>query len=151
MSSSKVCEALVTYKSKHNQNSHPNSSVLDWAFRLVGEKYKREIKELVHVENGWQFSAVHASAQKIEGFKIEEMAAQIEKMVPKFWELLDNLLSAKKKQAINPGNTQDDLDYWNHFGDLDLEGIILSLTDDALAQERRLLARRKAIISIVST
>ena len=141
-SSSKICEALVTYKSKHNQDSDPHSSVLDWAFKLVGEKYRREIKELVHVENGWQFNAAHASAKKIEGFKIEEMAAQMEEMAPKIWELLDDLLSAKnnKQKQIDPGNGQDDSDYWNHFGDLDLEGIILLLTDDASARERRLLA-----------
>ena len=150
-SSSKICEALVTYKSKYNHEWDPNISVLDWAFRLVGERYKKEIKELVHVDNGWQFSAAHALAKKIEGFKIEEMAAQMEKMVPKIWEPLDDLLSAKKKQAIDPGDTQDDLDYWNHFGDLYLEGIILLLTNDTSARERRLLARRKAIISIVST
>ena len=50
--------------------------MLDWAFRLVGEKYKREIKELVHVEDGWQFSAAHASANKIEGFKMVNVSQE---------------------------------------------------------------------------
>ena len=54
------------------------------AHDLMMQRYKDEMKELLKVEHGWQFNALHASADQIDEFRIEDsdMASTMEQRGP---------------------------------------------------------------------
>ncbi|KAG1857237.1 hypothetical protein C8R48DRAFT_749020 [Suillus tomentosus] len=62
-------------------------------FRRSPRNCAREVQKLAKVDNAWQFSALHANAEKIECFCIEDMAMEIEAEAPVLWGLLDAVLS----------------------------------------------------------
>jgi hypothetical protein len=136
------------------------------AHNLMRQRYKDEIRELLKVEHGWQFNALHASADQIDQFRIEEMASSMEKCSPYLWSLLGQLLSSadsaqckmerlglesldslQNNSDANQNSEDDDL--WDQLGDLDLEAIIETLTDSPVEKEQRRITRRKAILAIV--
>jgi hypothetical protein len=136
------------------------------ADNLMKERYnlKDEIRELLKEEHGWQFNALHASADQIDQFRIEEMASNMEQRSPYLWSLLGQLLSsaqskmggASKFKAAASSESQDEAnqsseedDLWDQLGDLDLEAIIETLTDSPVEQKQRRITRRKAILAIV--
>jgi hypothetical protein len=132
------------------------------AHNLMRQRYKDEIRELLKAEHGWQFNALHASADQIDQFRVEEIASSMEKRSPYIWSLLGQLLSSaqcemgvfesKDASLQNDSeanqNSEDD-DLWDQLGDLDLEEIIETLTDSPVEQEQRRITRRKAILAIV--
>ncbi|KAH7917212.1 hypothetical protein BV22DRAFT_978464, partial [Leucogyrophana mollusca] len=75
---------------------HPSAygKVLNWASEVVKAECAREVRELVKVQSGWHFSALHASADQMEEFQIGELAAEMGARAPQLWDLLDVLLSA---------------------------------------------------------
>jgi len=79
---------------------------------------------------------------------------------PWLWDLLELLMSATKvggrkiedETEMNTGaDGGGDSKYWDHFSDLDLEGIIEKIIDDPAARIRRNIARQEAIIKVVSS
>ncbi|KAF8240352.1 hypothetical protein L208DRAFT_1374386 [Tricholoma matsutake] len=132
---------------------------LQWVHESAEKQYQSEIQELVKMKNGWQFNALHASAEQIEMFQIEVMAEKMESLAPHLWVLLDKLLSAtgtgesKNRAAAGTGceilQETDDADYWDSFDEIDLQGVIEEFGDIPQTHEQKRLARRKAIISIV--
>ncbi|KAG1774446.1 hypothetical protein EV702DRAFT_931209, partial [Suillus placidus] len=70
------------------------TALLEWARTTINADCAREVQKLAKVDNRWQFSALHAKAEQIECFCIEEMATEIEAEAPVLWGLLDAVLSA---------------------------------------------------------
>lgn len=79
---------------------------------------------------------------------------------PWLWDLLELLMSATKvggrkvehetemnTRVLNDGG---DSEYWDHFADLDLKGIIEKIVDDLGACVHRNIARQEAIIQVIS-
>jgi hypothetical protein len=132
------------------------------AHNLMRQRYKDEIRELLKVEHSWQFNALHASANQIDQFRIEDMASSMERQSHYLWSLLGQLLSSAQSEMggasksevsslhndANQDSEEDDL--WDQLGDLDLEAIIETLTDSPVEQEQRKITGRKAILEIVS-
>ncbi|KAH7904953.1 hypothetical protein BJ138DRAFT_1138408 [Hygrophoropsis aurantiaca] len=88
-----IVHAFFLHKSSH-------SKILDWANDII--------RELVKVENGWHFSALHAKAEQIETFCIGEMAMEIEAGAPRLWGLLDRkvvVISILKKSTNQKANS----------------------------------------------
>ncbi|EPQ50063.1 hypothetical protein GLOTRDRAFT_51073 [Gloeophyllum trabeum ATCC 11539] len=77
------------------QNKLFSGPLLSWAHKVSREHHAHTVKQLVLPENGWHFSALHASAEKLENFRIEDMAKGLEKLAPELWLLLDALLCNK--------------------------------------------------------
>ncbi|KAG2046075.1 hypothetical protein BDR06DRAFT_862594, partial [Suillus hirtellus] len=75
------------------QHQNLYNPLIGWAKDAISTECAREVRELTKVENGSHFSAVHAKAEQIEGFKIDDMALQITGEAPMLWALLDSLLS----------------------------------------------------------
>ena len=69
---------------------HPKSSksALTWANDLMKSRYAASVRELANKENRWHFGALHASAQKLQEFRIEDMAQKMEELAPELWDLL---------------------------------------------------------------
>jgi hypothetical protein len=65
----------------------------------VGKDCAREVRKLAKIDIGWQFSVLHAKAEQIECFRIEEMAMEIEAEAPVLWGLLDAVLSAGRART----------------------------------------------------
>ncbi|KAH7924642.1 hypothetical protein BV22DRAFT_1129691 [Leucogyrophana mollusca] len=148
-----IVHAFSLHKSSH-------SKLLDWASDAVKEECAGEIRELVKVESGWHFSALHAKSEQIENFRIEEMALKIEADAPRLWALLDVLLSArmtKKAQVKSGGDVvmsggvpeeweSEDSEYWAQVDDL--EGIIDGITGNQVSRAAKLDFRRQALITL---
>ncbi|KAG1821646.1 uncharacterized protein BJ212DRAFT_1332695, partial [Suillus subaureus] len=72
----------------------------------------REVRKLAKVDNGWQFSALHAKAEQIECFRIEEMTTEIEAEAPVLWGLFDAVLSAGRVRTTTSTERQDVSKEW---------------------------------------
>ncbi|KAG2106482.1 hypothetical protein BD769DRAFT_1630715 [Suillus cothurnatus] len=90
-----LSQFLVTILTVPQFANHP--AVVDL---LANIECAREVQELAKVENGSHFSALHAKAEQIGGFKIDDMALQIVGEAPMLWALLDSLLSARALQKV---------------------------------------------------
>ncbi|PSS11000.1 hypothetical protein PHLCEN_2v3351 [Hermanssonia centrifuga] len=81
---------------------HPKSLIKSWAQEAYAGSLTREVKDLTKKENGWHFGALRASAEQIEGFKIEKMSKEMQKLAPGLWALLDIFLSANTTKRKRP-------------------------------------------------
>lgn len=45
-----------------------------WAHEHMKQQYHQSARRLAHKQNGWHFSALHATAEQFEEFRIEDMA-----------------------------------------------------------------------------
>ncbi|KAF8214387.1 hypothetical protein K438DRAFT_2149740 [Mycena galopus ATCC 62051] len=83
---------------------HPKSSesVLHWANSLIKGQYAQAIKDLVDKENGWHFVPTRAAMEKLEVFRIEDMARDMKAIAPQLWDLIGLLLSADKQASNMP-------------------------------------------------
>ncbi|KAJ7810658.1 hypothetical protein B0H13DRAFT_1667395 [Mycena leptocephala] len=81
--------------------AHPKSSkpVLHWANSLIKTKYAEAIRNLARKENGWHFVPPRAAMEKLEEFRIEDMAREMKDLSPDLWDLIGLLLSADKQSA----------------------------------------------------
>lgn len=131
-----------------------------WARQTTTHMYLKEIRLLTNKDNGWHFSAVHASTDQIEGFHLNEMVACMQELAPSLWELLDNLFRVtttqlyKRKRIIEdtqtytviPPITDAEEIYWNEI-DGSLEANVSRPEEGA----RETMAQRyKALLSVVS-
>ena len=58
----------------HPLAQHP---ITQWAHDLVNRSFARSLRDLSRIDNGWHFSAVNASVQQINDFRIEDMARHL--------------------------------------------------------------------------
>ncbi|KAF8868756.1 hypothetical protein BD779DRAFT_1459301 [Infundibulicybe gibba] len=139
-------------------------SACKWVENWIKKEFDMEVENMLSREKGWQFKAVHASAQQIERFQIEEMAEKMAKHAPKVWGVLGSLVSDQRSLArgnktnIQDGSREDRMevddpeddieDYWSSFDTVDLEGIIESLTATPLIKQNLKEKRRNSIIQI---
>ncbi|KAJ6586746.1 hypothetical protein B0H10DRAFT_1925747 [Mycena sp. CBHHK59/15] len=123
--------------------AHPKSSepVLLWANSLIKGRYGQAIRKLARKENGWHFVPTRAEVEKLEEFRIEDMAREMKDLSPELWDLIGLLLSADK-QSHEPENDATDMDV-----DVDDD----NLPKDPRSKAERKAERRDALITIVSS
>lgn len=128
--------------------------VVNTAIRNTEERlYSRELQALTRIETGWHFSALHATADQIEDFHLEDMATQMEAIAPTLWRLLDVLVlvNASKKRALPKENEvldEDEEGYWDALDGLEDENLI-SRSGSGVATRRasrRVVEKRRADI-----
>ncbi|KAG2753217.1 hypothetical protein P692DRAFT_20829322 [Suillus brevipes Sb2] len=83
------------------------TALLEWARTTVNMDCAREVRKLAKIDNGWQFDALHAKAEQIECFRIEEMAMEIEAEAPVLWGLLDAVLSAGRARTTTSAEKEN--------------------------------------------
>jgi hypothetical protein len=88
-----------------SQQPDAEKSALSWASNAIKKKYLSEMKSLVKNQE-WQFNASHASAEKLDNFRIEGMALAMKGLAPDVWAMLDLLLMGDRK-AFETGSTAD--------------------------------------------
>lgn len=78
---------------------HPTSSslALAWAHKTIKYVYSKAIANLSRKENGWHFSALHASAKQLTTFNINKMADEMYRLEPELWELVEMMLTGDSK------------------------------------------------------
>ena len=79
-------------------HSSSKDHVFAWASTTMKEMYSKSIKLLVSGEE-WQFNLSKTSAKELEGFRIEDMAADMKTLAPELWMLLDLLLLGDWRQS----------------------------------------------------
>ncbi|KAJ7827556.1 hypothetical protein B0H13DRAFT_2373776 [Mycena leptocephala] len=118
--------------------THPKSSepVLHWANTLIKGKYAEAIRNLAQKENGWHFVPTRAAMDKLEEFRIEDMAREMKELSPALWDLIGLLLSADKqsREEEEPMETDGDND---------------DLPKDPKSKAQKLAERREALIKKV--
>jgi len=131
--------------------------ISDWAHSVVQMQYAQELHDLGSGENEWQFKALHASPEQIEGFQIDHIACEIEQKASRLWGLLDALLlnarEPKPSRMVVMEATGDvdeegqESEYWNQVDDV--KGIIEGITGTHVTRVGCLTFRRSAIIKLV--
>lgn len=130
-----------------------------WAHEHMKQQYHQSARRLAHKQNGWHFSALHATAEQFEEFRIEDMAKDFRDLEPRLWDLAGYLLSGEDADTIaaesggEGKSAMNEDDYFAAFGD---DGIFAS-TDAAHPGEkpetrraRLLKERQRSLRSIVS-
>ncbi|KAJ7169358.1 hypothetical protein C8R43DRAFT_1121232 [Mycena crocata] len=119
--------------------AHPKSSnsVLHWANSIVKGKYAQAIRDLVDKDNGWHFVPTRAAMEKLEIFRIEDMARDMKAIAPQLWDLIGLLLSADKQasnlsEVVDPMDTDQDDD----------------LPEDPKSKVEKLAERQEALLVI---
>ena len=79
---------------KHKKTSPEAAKRASEALHLI---YAAEIEHLVDIKSEWHFSALRALPQDVDGFQMQELAADIDRKAPMLSALLGVLLSARKK------------------------------------------------------
>ena len=85
---------LVYVLLKHKRTSLEAPKCASEALHLV---YAAKIEHLVDIKSEWHFSALRALPQDIDGFQMQELAADIDQKAPMLSALLNVLLSAWKR------------------------------------------------------
>lgn len=67
-------------------------SVLDKMTNVINSRYYDEVMALTDNDTGWHFSALHTTADQLEGFVLEEMGSKMRKLAPRLWAFLDALV-----------------------------------------------------------
>jgi hypothetical protein len=156
LNGAKICDLI------HNTTPPPPSQnepsvVTTWAINTSIEYFQKELRDFMQTATDWRFSATHATAQKIEDFKIENMAKSIKSDAPHIWTMFSGLLRAKtKNKPANEVNSKpNDLEEDENWGDLDgvdLGGFIDLITNDSEGSSREMhkLKRKDTLITVVS-
>ncbi|KAG1721899.1 uncharacterized protein EDB91DRAFT_1064206 [Suillus paluster] len=63
-------------------------------------------------ETGWKFSALNASSDQLEDFKLEDMARDMQSLAPELWGMLGDVLSASGQTTEVICDDADDEEYW---------------------------------------
>lgn len=73
--------------------------------------YKAGIQDLVDIDTGWHFHAVHAEPTQLEDFHLEQMADQMQETAPTVWRVFDELLvGARDKKGRKREDAPMDVD-----------------------------------------
>ncbi|KAG2060973.1 hypothetical protein BDR06DRAFT_979247 [Suillus hirtellus] len=120
--------------------------LLEWARTTINADCAREVQKLTKVDNAWQFSMLHANAEKIECFCIEDMAMEIEAEAPMLWGLLDAVLSMghartttnAEKENLSKELKVKESEYWCQVDDLEV--VVVSLLTKSVNQKANTLS-----------
>ena len=85
---------LVYALLKHKKTPPEAPKCASKALHLV---YAAEIELLVNIKSEWHFSALRAIPQDVDGFQMQELAADIDQKAPMLSVLFSVLLSAQKR------------------------------------------------------
>ncbi|KAJ7019237.1 hypothetical protein C8F04DRAFT_1323987 [Mycena alexandri] len=117
---------------------HPKSSqpVLQWANSMIKGQYARAICDLADKDNGWHFVPTRAGTEKLEEFRIEDMARDMKRLSPQLWDLIGLLLTAdaESREEEMPMETDDSDDN--------------GLPEDPKSKAEKLAERRDALLKI---
>lgn len=69
--------------------------VQQWAHQSIKTHYYRSARALTRKENGWHFGASHISPEQVLNFRIEDMAADMQRIAPDLWDLISYLVSGE--------------------------------------------------------
>ncbi|THU94764.1 hypothetical protein K435DRAFT_860227 [Dendrothele bispora CBS 962.96] len=89
----RVEEVLDVWK----QSPGFSNVTIDWARKLMMEKYAEQILTLVSSASGLRFSASNATEERFSNIDIDSIAADMRKHAPDLWDLLGILLDADPK------------------------------------------------------
>ena len=92
-----------------SQQPKAQNPALSWASDAVKRRYLSEMKSLVENQE-WQFNASHASAEKLDNFRIEGMALTMKRLAPDVWAMLDLLLMGDRKASEAKSTVNGDED-----------------------------------------
>ncbi|KAG2148116.1 hypothetical protein DEU56DRAFT_928273 [Suillus clintonianus] len=127
---------------------------------VVKGLYVREVQTLSAKESGYHFSVLNTSVEQLEEFDIDVLGKGMEVHAPMLWNLLDRLLSARRKgQNRGHGNSgdpqvgeddvsEDEEALWEELGDLDLEEIVEGLEGNMSKKKNRIIAQRNKLTTI---
>ncbi len=99
----------------------------EWIAHTAYKVYTQELHALTRKENGWHFSAIHAEANQIEDFMLDDMVTQMEVLAPSLWHLLSALVTQKPSAKHNYGGSELDEEeekYWRKLDGLEDENLI---------------------------
>ncbi|KAJ7906377.1 hypothetical protein B0H13DRAFT_1462818, partial [Mycena leptocephala] len=91
------------------------------------------IRDLTRKENEWHFVPTRAEVEKLEEFRIEDMAREM-KETPELWDFIGLLLSADKQSCEEDDSMETDSNY--------------DLPKDPKSKAQKLAERREALIVI---
>lgn len=147
------------------QQPRTSDTAISWAHNVMKEHYSESIHYLAsNRDNGWHFGALHASAQKLQDFRIEDMAREIKRLAPELWDLLDILLSTEQEskhlrhrdtdgdEVMRAPDVDEDADLWDQLENLwCLDAGEFDELGDAIntSNPRKAATRRKALIMMV--
>ena len=131
-----------------------STTLSDVVFQRICDYLKEETQNLISQSEklGWQFGAMHAQAEQVKQFRIDDMARQMTTISPRLWHLIGSLISSKFAPEDFLDVNISDLDAIDdsELTDLqDIGGMIQELTEDKPAQEAQKIAKEKAIIALV--
>ncbi|KAF9808540.1 hypothetical protein IEO21_07832 [Rhodonia placenta] len=85
-------------------------------------RYCQATWDLVDTDNGWHFSALHASATQVLDFRIEDMASKMQSVAPELCDLI--LLVGGESRGLKWSTSDEDeegalldadeIEYWSH-------------------------------------
>ena len=75
------------------QHSWYSQPVTLWVCHTSAKIYANKIRELSAKENGWHFSAVHASPTQVQDFRVQNLTNHIHTQAPEIWDLLGTMLT----------------------------------------------------------
>ncbi|KAG1799642.1 uncharacterized protein BJ212DRAFT_1488229 [Suillus subaureus] len=137
---------------------HPEASTggaLKWASDIMKHRCALEIQELSAKKSGYHFSVLHASIEQLEEFDIKELGGGMQQCALFLWDMLDVLLLARRSSNWRDahkslddleGNDDDEAQYWEELGDLELEEVMEGLAPDM--KQNRMIAHKNKLIMI---
>ncbi|KAF9813220.1 hypothetical protein IEO21_05706 [Rhodonia placenta] len=89
---------------------HPRTSATtySWAHSTMKARYCQATRDLVDTDNGWHFSALHASATQVLDFRIEDMASKMQSMAPELCDLIVALLVGGESRGLKWSTSDED-------------------------------------------
>ncbi len=141
--------------------THPrcNRSTRQKIVEATHSVYATEVQDLVDVDSGWHFDALHASAGKLHQFRIDSMAKEVRLSSPMLWNLLGLLLGGKRGYTanltpstdLNPAE-EEDLEMGPVLEGMDLrDGPVDESKDERLKRERAASITLVRLISSLSS
>ncbi|KAG1741905.1 uncharacterized protein EDB91DRAFT_1081690 [Suillus paluster] len=79
---------------------------------MTVKQYAQSINQMAQQETGWKFSALNASSDQLEDFKLEHMARDMQSLAPELWGMLGDVLSASGQTTEVICDDADDEEYW---------------------------------------
>ncbi|EED80618.1 predicted protein [Postia placenta Mad-698-R] len=125
-------------------------------------RYCQATRDLVDTDNGWHFSALHASATQVLDFRIEDMASKMQSVAPELCDLIGALLVGGESRGLKWSTSDEDeegalldtdeIEYWSQLGDdppvwsSEVSGGEANKRAQIVAQRRNALTRVKAVV-----
>ncbi|KAI0725875.1 hypothetical protein C8Q72DRAFT_784779 [Fomitopsis betulina] len=86
-------------------------------------QYHNSARRLTEKKNGWHFSALRATAEQFNDFRMEDMVKHMQELEPQLWDLMIFMLSGedaaplRSKDGDTTGTEMNEDEYWVALGD----------------------------------